>query len=59
MTDSLTYNTYLDKYVLVSPAGAPQPGRRGVVWGFYYSTSDDLIDWTPRRLIREAVLTSQ
>ena len=40
MTDSLTYNTYLDKYVLVAPAGARRPGRRGVVWGFYYSTSE-------------------
>ena len=56
MTDSLTYNTYLDKYVLVSPAAARPAGSRGVVWGVYYSTSDDLIDWTPRRLIREAVL---
>jgi hypothetical protein len=59
MSDSLTYNTYLDKYVLVSQSGALQAGRRGNVWGFYYSTSEDLIDWTPRRLIREAVLTSQ
>jgi hypothetical protein len=58
MTHSLTYNTYLDKYVLVSPAGARRAGRRGVVWGFYYSTSDDLIDWTPRQLIHEAVLTN-
>jgi hypothetical protein len=54
MTQSLTYNTYLDKYVLVSPAARPGPGRGGVVWGFYYSTSDDLIDWSPRKLIREA-----
>lgn len=59
MTQSLTYNTYLDKYVLVAPAGARLPGKRGVVWGFYYSTSDDLIDWTPRQLIRETVLTNQ
>jgi hypothetical protein len=59
MTHSLTYNTYLGKYVLVAPAGARRPGKRGVVWGFYYSTSGDLIDWTPRQLIREAVLTSQ
>ena len=59
MTHSLTYNTYLDKYVLVAPSADRQPGRRGVVWGFYYSTSDDLIDWAPRRLIREAVQTSQ
>lgn len=58
MTHSLTYNTYLDKYVLVGTAGRAGPGRGGVVWGFYYSTSDDLIDWTPRRLIREAVLTT-
>jgi len=46
-TNSLTFNTYLDKYVLVSAAGFPRPG-------FYYSTSDDLIEWAPRRLIREA-----
>jgi hypothetical protein len=55
MSDSLTYNTYLEKYVLVSTAGA-QPAGGGVVWGAYYSTSDNLIDWTPRRLIREAAL---
>jgi hypothetical protein len=58
MTGSLTYNTYLGRYVLVAPAGKQLPGRRGVTWGFYYSTSDDLIDWEPRRLIREAVLTT-
>lgn len=58
MTGSLTYNTYLDKYVLVAPAGKQLPGRRGTTWGFYYSTSDDLIDWEPRQLIREAVLTT-
>jgi hypothetical protein len=58
MTGSLTYNTYLDKYVLVSPAGKELRGGRGTTWGFYYSTSDDLIDWAPRQLIREAVLTT-
>jgi hypothetical protein len=58
MTGSLTYNTYLDRYVLVSPSGKQLPGRRGVTWGFYYSTSEDLIHWQPRQLIREAVLTS-
>jgi hypothetical protein len=58
MTQSLTYNTYLDKYVLVSPAGRPGPARGGVVWGFYYSTSDDLIDWSERKLIREATLVT-
>jgi hypothetical protein len=58
MTHSLTFNTYLGRYVLVSPAGGQSATRRGPVWGFYYSTSDDLIDWTPRRLIREAELTT-
>lgn len=58
MTGSLTYNTYLEKYVLVSPSAQEIPGKRGPTWGFYYSTSDDLIHWEPRRLIREAVLTS-
>lgn len=57
MTHSLTFNTYLDRYVLLSPAGAPGPGGRGTVFGLYYSTSSNLIDWTPRRLIREASLT--
>jgi hypothetical protein len=58
MTQSLTYNTYLRKYVLVGTAGANVPGKRGVVWGIYYSTSDDLLRWTTRRLVRETVLTS-
>jgi len=58
MTGSLTYNTYLEKYVLVSPSAQEIPGKRGPTWGFYYSTSDDLIHWEPRRLIREAVLSS-
>jgi hypothetical protein len=58
MTNSLTYNTYLGKYVLVSPAGVAPPGEREIVWGFYYSTSEDLIDWTSRRLIRQVALTT-
>jgi hypothetical protein len=53
MHESLTYNTYLDKYLLVGLAGSRIPGRRGVVWGIYYSVSDDLINWRPRKLIRE------
>ena len=55
MTGSLTYNTYLGKYVLVAESGKLEPGTRGTVHGFYYSTSDNLIDWAPRKLIRQAV----
>ena len=58
MTESLTYNTYLDKYVLVAPGATQRAGQRGPVWGFYYSTSSDLIEWAPRQLIREASLVN-
>ena len=44
MTESLTYNTYFGKYMLVGAFG-------GVTPGFYYSLSDDLINWVPARLM--------
>jgi hypothetical protein len=56
MTDSLTYNTYLEKYVLVSTSAKQSPRSRDPVWGIYYSTSEDLVDWAPRQLIREVVV---
>jgi hypothetical protein len=55
MHESLTYNTYLDKYLLVGLSASTVP-RRGTTWGIHYSVSDDLIDWSPRKLIREAEL---
>lgn len=56
MTSSLTYNTYFNKYLLVSPANQYIPSKRKVVTGFYYSVSDNLIDWSPRQLIKEVKL---
>jgi len=56
MHESLTYNTYLGKYLLVGVSADRIPGRRGLVYGIYYSASEDLIDWTQRKLIREAEL---
>jgi hypothetical protein len=56
MHESLTYNTYLDKYLLVGLAASASKGRRGPVWGIHYSVSDDLIDWSPRKLVTEAKL---
>jgi hypothetical protein len=53
MHESLTYNTYLDKYLLVGMAASAIRGRRGPVWGIHYSVSDDLISWSPRKLIHE------
>jgi hypothetical protein len=57
MSQSLTYNTYLDRYVLIGPSGKRLPGkRRGVTWGFYFSVSKDLIHWSDRRLIAQTEL---
>jgi len=55
MNQSLTFNTYLDKWLLVGVSQDTVPGR-GPVSGVFYSTSDDLIDWSRRRLIRETEL---
>jgi hypothetical protein len=41
MYDSLTYNTYLKKYVLISATGLWDKDRGRVVHGFYFSLSDD------------------
>ena len=53
MVESLTFNTYLKKFLLVGPAGLYDPDRDEIVYGFYFSLSDDLINWSPRRLIME------
>lgn len=55
MTESLTYNTALHRYLLV---GMAPPGPLSVgpkVWGIYFSTSADLVHWKPRRLVASAV----
>jgi hypothetical protein len=58
MTESLTYNRALGRYLLV---GLAPPGPLSIgpkVTGIYYSTSRDLITWTPRTLIAPAVSVS-
>lgn len=54
MIESLTWNTYLERWVLVGISADTIEGRE--IWGFYYSFSDDLIDWTRRRLLLEVPL---
>jgi hypothetical protein len=51
MTESLTFNTALDRYLLIGIAGPVEgrPDRRER--GIYFSLSDDLIHWSPRKLI--------
>lgn len=53
MTDSITYNTELGKYVLIGMAAHPTTTPEHLMWGVYYSFSDDLINWTRRRLLIE------
>ena len=52
MVESLTFNTYLDRFLLVGTAVAQEVGDK-MNSGIYYSTSDDLVHWTPRKLITE------
>ena len=54
LVESLTYNTELNRYVLVGISAFTPANRE--VWGFYYSFSEDLIHWTPRKLLVEVPL---
>jgi hypothetical protein len=56
MSNSLTFNTYLGKYLLVGVSGGYDPAQRRSEWGFYYSVSDDLIRWSQRKLLHETEL---
>ncbi len=53
MTESLTYNLRLRRFLLVGVSNPYDAGRGRQVWGIYYSVSADLLNWTPRRLLLE------
>ena len=51
MTASLTFNTYLNAWLLVDDSDGPDPANPGKrISGFYYSVSSDLIHWSQRQL---------
>jgi hypothetical protein len=56
MVQGLTYNTFFGKYLLIGATGLYDPVRQQIVYGVYYSTSSDLINWSLRELVMEAVL---
>ncbi len=56
MSQSLTWNTYFNKWLLVGNAGKYDPDRGENVYGMYYSTSSDLIHWSDRKLLVEVPL---
>lgn len=53
MFASLTYNDYLERYLLVGTFQGYDPRLGRSATGIYFSLSRDLIHWTPRRLIFE------
>ncbi len=53
MCASLTYNTYLGKYMLVDYTNGDYNGSTNQ-YGFYFSVSEDLITWSPRQYIMSA-----
>jgi hypothetical protein len=54
MVESLTFNEYFDKWLLIGVSQDTVRGRR--IAGFFYSLSDDLISWSRRKLVREVEL---
>jgi hypothetical protein len=52
MAQSVTFNTYLRKYVLVGRSGETTGGKR--ITGVYFGVSDDLVHWSPRHLLLKA-----
>ncbi|MCL1595372.1 MAG: hypothetical protein M3132_13565, partial [Actinomycetia bacterium] len=54
MIESLTWNTALQQWLLVGISADTIDGRE--IWGFYYSWSNNLIDWTKRKLLIEIAL---
>jgi hypothetical protein len=53
---SLTFNTYFNKFLLVGENSVWDPNQGKAIHGFCYSLSDDLIHWSPRKLIMKAKL---
>lgn len=49
INESIVFDEALRSYVMVGASDSP--GAGGTDWGFYYSTSPDLITWSARRLI--------
>ena len=53
MSRSVTFNTVLNKFVLTGSSVKFDSAQNRNVYGFYYSTSDDLVHWSMRQLIME------
>jgi hypothetical protein len=56
MSGSITYSSYFGKYMLVGSSGWRDETTGATTDGFFYSLSDDLINWSVRKLLLEAEL---
>ena len=52
----LVYDTYLERYLAVSPGPGPLDVNGRPTCGFFYALSADLIHWSTHRLLVEASL---
>jgi hypothetical protein len=55
MSQSLTFNTYLNKFVVVGLSSKPD-STGNLVYGIYFSYSNDLVHWSRRKLAKRAEL---
>src|SRR2546425_4049235 len=51
LAEGVVYDSYINKYVLIGGGAQFDPSLGQDVWGFYYTTSDDLIHWSTRKLL--------
>jgi hypothetical protein len=58
LVESVTYNTVLEKYIAVGMSAHPTTTPERLMWGIYYSVSDDLLDWSRRRLLLEVPMVA-
>ena len=52
LNEGIVFDEVLDAYVMVGMSNSAAGGE----WGVYYSTSTDLVEWTPRRLLVELAI---
>ncbi|MBL7067953.1 MAG: DUF4876 domain-containing protein [Candidatus Marinimicrobia bacterium] len=57
MCESLTYNTYLNKFMVVGFHNKRNINTNVTIHGFYYSLSEDLINWSSPILVYESPKT--
>ncbi|RMF96858.1 MAG: hypothetical protein D6734_03145, partial [Candidatus Schekmanbacteria bacterium] len=56
LATSVVWSTYLGKFIAIGEGAAYDASLGRTVYGIFYKLSDDLIHWTPRKLLREAPL---